>query len=138
MPIGEASRLAPNAIFLPTRHSTYGPYAEQVKEIAERFCPVVQTASIDEFFLDWRGCDRLFTQPDDRDAVGPCISGIIDLRGSDRLEDGFVIEEGSIPSAIQPAMVSINRLAVSCTDAERCHTNRPRRSGCSRRPSARR
>ncbi len=27
--------------------------------------------------------------------VGPCITGLIDLRGTDRLEDGMVIEEGS-------------------------------------------
>ena len=32
--------------------------------------------------------------------VGPCITGIIDLRGTERLEDGMVIEEGSIPSGI--------------------------------------
>lgn len=39
----------------------------------------------------------------DRDVeepVGPCISGIIDLRNSARLEDGFVLEEGSIPGAV--------------------------------------
>lgn len=41
-------------------------------------------------------------KPDHRDPVGPCIAGIIDLRDSDRLEDGFVIEEGSIPSGLAP------------------------------------
>ena len=33
MPMAEASRRAPNAIYLPTRHDTYGPYAAQVREI---------------------------------------------------------------------------------------------------------
>lgn len=46
-------------------------------------------------------------KPDDRDAVGPCISGIIDLRGTDRLEDGFVIEEGSIPSGLAPILPAL-------------------------------
>lgn len=32
--------------------------------------------------------------------VGPCITGIIDKRGTPNVQDGFVIEEGSIPGAI--------------------------------------
>ncbi|CAJ2507452.1 Uu.00g086380.m01.CDS01 [Anthostomella pinea] len=37
--------------------------------------------------------------------VGPCITGIIDNRkGHDNPLDGFVIEEGSIPSALAPFM----------------------------------
>ncbi|AFZ03359.1 alpha/beta fold hydrolase [Calothrix sp. PCC 6303] len=34
------------------------------------------------------------------EAVGPCITGIIDIREQPRLENGMVIEEGSIPGAI--------------------------------------
>ncbi len=37
---------------------------------------------------------------DVEEPVGPCITGIIDLRSSARLEDGFVLEEGSIPGAV--------------------------------------
>ncbi len=36
--------------------------------------------------------------------VGPCISGVIDLRDTEKLEDGMVIEEGSIPSALAPIL----------------------------------
>jgi DNA polymerase-4 len=68
MPMAEASRLAPNAVYLPTRHDTYGPYAARVRDILERYTPVVQTASIDEFFLDFRGCDRLYQRAHDADA----------------------------------------------------------------------
>ncbi|MCH9765402.1 MAG: GMC family oxidoreductase N-terminal domain-containing protein, partial [Alphaproteobacteria bacterium] len=46
-------------------------------------------------------------KPEERDPVGPCISGLIDLRGSDRLEDGFVIEEGSIPSGLAPFLPAL-------------------------------
>lgn len=39
--------------------------------------------------------------------VGPCISGLIDLRDTDKLEDGMVIEEGSIPSALAPILPAL-------------------------------
>ncbi len=68
MPMAEAVRLAPDAAFVPTRHATYGPYAAQVKSVLERWCPMVRTASIDEFFLDFSGCERLYARPDDADA----------------------------------------------------------------------
>ncbi len=67
MPIAEAYRLAPQAIYLPGRHSTYGKYAARVKAILERCAPIVRTASIDEFFLDFRHCEALYRQPQDRD-----------------------------------------------------------------------
>ena len=35
--------------------------------------------------------------PEDRDPVGPCITGLIDLRNQPELEQGMVIEEGSMP-----------------------------------------
>ncbi|MBX2803024.1 MAG: DNA polymerase IV [Myxococcales bacterium] len=65
MPISEAVRLAPDAVFLPCRHGVYGPYAAEVREILERYTPSVQTASIDEFFLDFRGCERLWRRRED-------------------------------------------------------------------------
>jgi DNA polymerase-4 len=59
MSLVEAGKLAPHAIYLPTRHDTYGTYAERVREIARRYSPVVLVASIDEMFLDLTGCERL-------------------------------------------------------------------------------
>ncbi len=38
--------------------------------------------------------------PDDMEPVGPCITGIIDLRGGPDVEQGMVIEEGSVPGGI--------------------------------------
>ena len=40
--------------------------------------------------------------PKDRAPVGPCITGIIDIRKQTNLDDGMVIEEGSIPGALGP------------------------------------
>jgi cholesterol oxidase len=44
-----------------------------------------------------------------RQAVGPCIAGIIDLRDTPRLESGMVIEEGAVPGGLDsfmPAMLA--------------------------------
>src|SRR3954463_13471233 len=60
MSLVEAGKLAPNAIYLPTRHDIYGTYAERVREIARRFVPTVLVASIDEMYLDFSGCERLY------------------------------------------------------------------------------
>jgi cholesterol oxidase len=37
---------------------------------------------------------------DSHDPVGPCITGLIDARHKDNLEDGIVIEDGTIPGAL--------------------------------------
>ncbi len=61
----EAFRLAPHAVFLPTRHGVYGDYAKRVRTIADRYSPVIRTASIDEMYIDFAGCERLYQRPGD-------------------------------------------------------------------------
>lgn len=80
MPMAEAVRRAPDAIFVPTRHDTYGPYALRVREVLERFCPVVRTASIDEFFLDFAGCEGLYARPGDADADATILRVVREMR----------------------------------------------------------
>lgn len=36
----------------------------------------------------------------DRPPVGPCITGLIDLRSVDDVDDGLIIEEGAVPGAL--------------------------------------
>jgi len=60
MSLVEAGKLAPDAIYLPTRGDTYGQYAERVRDIAKRYAPTVVIASIDEMFIDLSGCERLY------------------------------------------------------------------------------
>ncbi|HKU42643.1 MAG TPA: DNA polymerase IV [Polyangiales bacterium] len=60
MSLTRAVELAPDAIFLPTRHGVYGDYAKRVRHIAENYTPVSQVASIDEMFLDFSGCENLY------------------------------------------------------------------------------
>src|SRR5215470_11516510 len=65
MSLTRAFELAPHAIFVPTRHDAYGDYAEKVRRIAEGYTPSSQIASIDEMFLDFSGCERLYRAPAD-------------------------------------------------------------------------
>ena len=65
MSLTEAVKLAPNAIYLPTRHGVYGDYADRVWGIAESYTPLRRIASIDEMFLDFSGCERLHARPGD-------------------------------------------------------------------------
>lgn len=43
-------------------------------------------------------------RPGTLDPVGPCITGVIDLRGQDNLDDGMIIEEGVIPGALSATL----------------------------------
>ncbi len=45
-----------------------------------------------------------FADRTDVPPVGPCITSVIDVRHRPVLEDGMVIEEGSIPSAVKPLL----------------------------------
>lgn len=67
MSLTRAFELAPQAIFLPTRHGVYDTYASRVRQIARTYTPVAQVASIDEMFLDFSGCERLYHLPSDAD-----------------------------------------------------------------------
>lgn len=42
--------------------------------------------------------------PEETGLVGPCITSVIDCRGAHNLEDGFVLEEGSVPGALGPLL----------------------------------
>ena len=65
MSLTKASELAPDAIYLPTRHGVYGDYSERVRRIAQSYTPVSQIASIDELFLDFSGCESLYFEAED-------------------------------------------------------------------------
>jgi DNA polymerase IV len=68
MSLTRAAALAKGAVFLPTRHGIYEAYSERVREVAREYTPVAQVASIDEMFLDFSGCERLYQRPGDADA----------------------------------------------------------------------
>src|ERR1043165_6092442 len=68
MSIREASERAPaNAVFLPGHGELYGDYSKRAREIVERYSPVVIAASIDEHYIDFSGCERLYRRSGDAD-----------------------------------------------------------------------
>ena len=60
MPAVTAHRLCPQGIFLPLRMSHYAQISVELRQILESFTPLVQPLSLDEAFLDVRGCEGLF------------------------------------------------------------------------------
>ena len=55
---------------------TFFVSVERVREIARRVSPVVLVASIDEMFLDFAGCERLYGRPGDEGGDAAIVSGM--------------------------------------------------------------
>ncbi len=106
MSLLKAAKLAPHAIFVPTRHDSYGPYAAPVRSILEQWCPVVRVASIDEFYLDFRGCDRLYWQPGDIDGDATIERTVRAMREAIQVETGLPSSVGIGPSRALAKMAS--------------------------------
>ena len=60
MPGNQAYKLCPQAIFVKGSLSDYSKYSRQVTDIILSKVPVVEKASIDEFYMDLTGMDRFF------------------------------------------------------------------------------
>ena len=52
MPMIEARRLCPQAVFLPGRMKRYQEVSRQIMNIFDSFSPLVEQLSVDEAFLD--------------------------------------------------------------------------------------
>jgi DNA polymerase-4 len=59
MSVWIARRRCPDLIMLPVP-PTISNLSNQVKNLLQDFCPVVEPASVDEFYLDFTGCDRIY------------------------------------------------------------------------------
>jgi DNA polymerase-4 len=60
MPIRTAYRLCPQGIYLRGHEKEYVYYSRAAAKILEKYFPVVQQASIDEFYLDFTGCEKIY------------------------------------------------------------------------------
>lgn len=59
MPTAQALRLCPRAVVVPVSRTACSARSRQVLAVLRRMAPVVQAASIDEFYLDLTGTERL-------------------------------------------------------------------------------
>ena len=97
MPTVTARRLCPHGVFLPVRMSHYAEVARQIRDIFESFTPLVEPLSLDEAFLDVRGCEGLF-------GPAPQIARRIKERVRD--ETGLVASVGVAPNKFLAKLAS--------------------------------
>ena len=60
MSFREALRICPKAVVVPGQYEHYADFAERVRRILETYTPAVETASLDDFYLDFAGTERLY------------------------------------------------------------------------------
>jgi len=59
MPMYQARRLVPNAVFLPCRMERYKEKSKEVMQLLQEYSPTLQQISIDEAFLDMSGMKNI-------------------------------------------------------------------------------
>jgi len=95
MSIREASERAPaDVVFVPGNGEKHGEYSDRARAIVERFSPIVVAASIDEHYLDFRGCERLYRKPDDADDDATILRVVREMTGAIDRELGLPASAG--------------------------------------------
>lgn len=60
MPISRALRLCPNAMCVPVPGRACGEKSREIRAVLKRFAPVVEGASVDEWYMDLGGTEGLY------------------------------------------------------------------------------
>jgi DNA polymerase-4 len=60
MPIARALRLCPNAMCVPVPRKACAAKSGEIRQVLERFAPLVEGASIDEWYLDLSGTEGVY------------------------------------------------------------------------------
>jgi DNA polymerase-4 len=95
MSIREASERAPaDAVFVPGHGDAYSDYSARARAIVERFSPLVVAASIDEHYLDFRGCERMYRKPGDADDDATIERTVREMTGAIARELGLPASAG--------------------------------------------
>ena len=89
MPAITAHRLCPQGVFLHPRIDYYAEVSGQIREIFERFTPLVEPLSLDEAFLDVTGSEHLF---------GPAAEIGRQIKQTVRQEIRLVVSVGVAPN----------------------------------------
>ena len=62
MPIARALRLCPNAMCVPVPFKACLAKSAEIRDLLQKFAPVVETASVDEWYMDLSGTEALYHQ----------------------------------------------------------------------------
>src|SRR5215216_2419756 len=60
MPMARAMRLCPRALIVPVPRGACSAKSREIRRVLERYAPVVEGASIDEWYLDLGGTEGLY------------------------------------------------------------------------------
>lgn len=85
MPTGQAMDLCPGLIVVRGRHGEYGKISKRLFHFLSDYSPIIQQASIDEMYMDFTGCEKLYNN---------------DLPGLMRTIQALVKKEFSLPCTI--------------------------------------
>jgi DNA polymerase-4 len=97
MPISTARRLCPQGIFIPVRMHRYCEISGKIRDIFFSFTPLVEPLSLDEAFLDVRGCEGLF---------GPAPEIARQIKQRIRTKLGLVASVGVAPNKFLAKLAS--------------------------------
>jgi DNA polymerase-4 len=92
-----ARRLCPHAAFLPVRMRHYAQVSRQIRDVFFAFTPLVEPLSLDEAFLDVRGCEGLF---------GPAPEIARRIKERIRAETGLTASVGVAPNKFLAKLAS--------------------------------
>src|ERR1700722_8523523 len=99
MPISTARRLCPQGIFVPVRMQHYAEIGRQIRTIFLSFTPLVEPLSLDEAFLDVRGCLGLF---------GPAEAIARQIKHRIRTETGSIASVGVASNKFLAKLASVH------------------------------
>jgi DNA polymerase IV len=87
MPISRAMRLCPGAMCVPVPRSACGEKSREIADVLARFAPVVECASIDEWYLDLTGTEGVY--------AGRTVDDVaVSIRTTVQKETGLTISIG--------------------------------------------
>ncbi|MFC1639142.1 DNA polymerase IV [Gemmatimonadota bacterium] len=87
MPMAQALRLCPDAVCTPVPGRACKEKSREIRQVLERLTPIVEPASIDEFYVDLTGTERLYHN-------APLAETAADIRLAVKKETGVSVSIG--------------------------------------------
>ncbi|MCL6581007.1 MAG: DNA polymerase IV [Firmicutes bacterium] len=106
MPTAQARRLCPHGVFLTGNRAAYAEYSRRVRDILERFTPLVEQTSIDEAYLDVTGCLPPGAGEDPDAEADAAVALAREIKGAVRRETGLPCSIGVAPNRLLAKMAS--------------------------------